>query len=70
MLSQVLLGQALESRRMKGMLKHKASHHGDSLISTRIDFEDTYDGLGDELDDNDDAFNDETFGSVEKTNVG
>ncbi|KAF3936275.1 hypothetical protein ABW19_dt0206846 [Dactylella cylindrospora] len=26
------------------------------------DFEDTYDGLGDELDEGDDAFNDETFG--------
>lgn len=28
----------------------------------RIDFEDTYDGLGDALDEKDDAFNDETFG--------
>lgn len=29
----------------------------------RIDFEDTYDGLGDQLDDDQDAFNDDTFGS-------
>lgn len=28
-----------------------------------IDFEDTYDGLGDQLDETDDAFNDDTFGS-------
>ncbi|KAI9789156.1 MAG: hypothetical protein M1835_001850 [Candelina submexicana] len=27
-----------------------------------LDFEDTYDGLGDELDENDDTFNDDTFG--------
>ena len=29
---------------------------------SRIDFEDTYDGLGDHLDDEQDAFNDDTFG--------
>ncbi|KAK7527034.1 topoisomerase II-associated protein PAT1 [Phyllosticta citriasiana] len=34
-----------------------------------IDFEDTYDGLGDRLDETDDAFNDETFGG-EQNNVG
>ena len=28
----------------------------------RIDFEDTYDGLGDQLDETDDVFNDDTFG--------
>lgn len=28
----------------------------------RLDFEDTYDGLGDQLDETDDAFNDDTFG--------
>ncbi len=28
-----------------------------------IDFEDTYDGLGDQLDETDDAFNDDTFGA-------
>ncbi len=27
-----------------------------------LDFEDTYDGLGDQLDETDDAFNDDTFG--------
>ncbi|PUU79422.1 topoisomerase II-associated protein PAT1 [Tuber borchii] len=31
-----------------------------------IDFEDTYDGLGDKLDEKDDAFNDETFGAPEE----
>lgn len=30
-----------------------------------IDFEDTYDGLGDQLDEDKDAFNDETFGATE-----
>lgn len=30
----------------------------------RIDFEDTYDGLGDNLDETDDVFNDDTFGGV------
>jgi DNA topoisomerase 2-associated protein PAT1 len=29
---------------------------------TRLDFEDTYDGLGDQLDETDDALNDDTFG--------
>lgn len=29
---------------------------------TRLDFEDTYDGLGDQLDESNDAFNDDTFG--------
>ncbi|PWW77756.1 hypothetical protein C7212DRAFT_350926 [Tuber magnatum] len=31
-----------------------------------IDFEDTYDGLGDKLDEKDDAFNDVTFGALEE----
>lgn len=36
---------------------------GTLLIEQRsIDFEDTYDGLGDQLDETDDAFNDDTFG--------
>lgn len=30
----------------------------------RIDFEDTYDGLGDQLDDEEDALNDATFGGA------
>ena len=34
------------------------------LTSHRLDFEDTYDGLGDQLDETDDAFNDETFGGT------
>lgn len=34
----------------------------DILGYTRLDFEDTYDGLGDQLDETDDAFNDDTFG--------
>jgi DNA topoisomerase 2-associated protein PAT1 len=33
------------------------------LISTRIDFEDTYDGLGDQLDEANDDLNDDTFGT-------
>ncbi|EPS32340.1 hypothetical protein PDE_07300 [Penicillium oxalicum 114-2] len=36
-----------------------------------IDFEDTYDGLGDQLDDDQDAFNDDTFGGADAgTNSG
>lgn len=35
--------------------------HGDD-DDDAIDFEDTYDGLGDQLDDDQDAFNDDTFG--------
>lgn len=34
-------------------------------LPTRLDFEDTYDGLGDQLDETDDAFNDDTFGGGE-----
>ena len=33
----------------------------------RLDFEDTYDGLGDQLDETDDALNDDTFGGGETT---
>ncbi|CAJ2512393.1 Uu.00g054080.m01.CDS01 [Anthostomella pinea] len=36
------------------------SRHDD--IDEALDFEDTYDGLGDQLDETDDAFNDDTFG--------
>ncbi|KAL6872781.1 topoisomerase II-associated protein PAT1 [Trichoderma novae-zelandiae] len=36
-----------------------SGHHGKG---DALDFEDTYDGLGDQLDDADDAFNDDTFG--------
>jgi DNA topoisomerase 2-associated protein PAT1 len=35
-----------------------------------IDFEDTYDGLGDRLDDDQDAFNEDTFGDVGTGSVG
>ncbi|KAF2750387.1 hypothetical protein M011DRAFT_396961 [Sporormia fimetaria CBS 119925] len=35
---------------------------GGGLEDEAIDFEDTYDGLGDQLDDADDALNDDTFG--------
>ena len=34
----------------------------DGIAHDAIDFEDTYDGLGDQLDETDDAFNDDTFG--------
>ncbi|TQW00470.1 hypothetical protein V2A60_001549 [Cordyceps javanica] len=35
---------------------------GNAGADEALDFEDTYDGLGDQLDDADDAFNDDTFG--------
>ncbi|KAH8720084.1 DNA topoisomerase 2-associated protein pat1 [Beauveria bassiana] len=35
---------------------------GNTGADDALDFEDTYDGLGDQLDDADDAFNDDTFG--------
>ncbi|EGX95355.1 topisomerase II associated protein [Cordyceps militaris CM01] len=35
---------------------------GNTGADDALDFEDTYDGLGDKLDDADDAFNDDTFG--------
>ncbi|KAF4307369.1 Topoisomerase II-associated protein PAT1 [Botryosphaeria dothidea] len=35
-----------------------------------LDFEETYDGLGDRLDETDDAFNDDTFGGDNAQNVG
>ncbi|KAH8154846.1 uncharacterized protein LAJ45_01377 [Morchella importuna] len=41
---------------------HFASRPNDDDDDDGIDFEDTYDGLGDALDEKDDAFNDETFG--------
>lgn len=37
----------------------------DGGTGKRVDFEDTYDGLGDQLDDADDALNDATFGADE-----
>ena len=39
-----------------------ASLSGQANDGDAIEFEDTYDGLGDQLDDADDAFNDDTFG--------
>ncbi|RDW80815.1 hypothetical protein BP5796_05513 [Coleophoma crateriformis] len=38
-------------------------HGGDD--DDALDFEDTYDGLGDQLDETDDVFNDDTFGATE-----
>lgn len=35
-----------------------------------LDFEDTYDGLGDQLDETDDVFNDDTFGAADSGAVG
>lgn len=40
-------------------------HFTNSFGFHRYDFEDTYDGLGDELDEAGDAFNDDTFGGEE-----
>ncbi|KAI0100341.1 topoisomerase II-associated protein PAT1, partial [Nemania sp. FL0031] len=39
-------------------------------IDEALDFEDTYDGLGDQLDETDDAFNDDTFGDATTTGGG
>ncbi|KAJ8124558.1 hypothetical protein O1611_g9081 [Lasiodiplodia mahajangana] len=39
-------------------------------IDEALDFEDTYDGLGDQLDETDDAFNDDTFGDATATGGG
>ncbi|KAI5921693.1 topoisomerase II-associated protein PAT1 [Camillea tinctor] len=43
------------------------SHHDD--IDEALDFEDTYDGLGEQLDEGDDAFNDDTFGDTGVSNA-
>lgn len=40
------------------------------MQSRSLDFEDTYDGLGDQLDDADDTFNEDTFGGGESEPVG
>lgn len=40
------------------------------LTSLSLDFEDTYDGLGDQLDETGDAFNDDTFGAGPATQQG
>ncbi|RDA85893.1 hypothetical protein CP532_2692 [Ophiocordyceps camponoti-leonardi (nom. inval.)] len=44
----------------------------DDIGDNAIDFDDTYDGLGDQLDETDDAFNDDTFGgeTVDHGQVG
>ncbi|KAJ6784210.1 hypothetical protein PWT90_01788 [Aphanocladium album] len=42
----------------------------DAGADDALDFEDTYDGLGDQLDDADDAFNDDTFGGGGGGGVG
>ncbi|KAJ8112846.1 hypothetical protein ONZ43_g5296 [Nemania bipapillata] len=39
-------------------------------IDEALDFEDTYDGLGDQLDETDDIFNDDTFGDMTATGGG
>lgn len=45
-----------------------SGHHDDG--EDALDFEDTYDGLGDQLDDADDAFNDDTFGGGAVSGAG
>jgi DNA topoisomerase 2-associated protein PAT1 len=40
------------------------------IDSFSLDFEETYDGLGDQLDETDDAFNDDTFGGMPSTRQG
>ncbi|EEP75864.1 conserved hypothetical protein [Uncinocarpus reesii 1704] len=42
----------------------RATAHGFHGDDDAIDFEDTYDGLGDRLDETQDAFNDDTFGAA------
>ncbi|KAL2820482.1 topoisomerase II-associated protein PAT1 [Aspergillus cavernicola] len=50
------------------VIRSKAeAHHDDDDV---LDFEDTYDGLGNQLTDEQDAFNDDTFGDVETAPVG
>ncbi|KAF9739718.1 topoisomerase II-associated protein PAT1 [Paraphaeosphaeria minitans] len=44
-----------------------ASLGGGAADDDAIDFEETYDGLGDQLDETDDAFNDDTFGNAPAT---
>ncbi|KAL4808695.1 topoisomerase II-associated protein PAT1 [Aspergillus unguis] len=44
-----------------------AAQHGDDDV---LNFEDTYDGLGDQLDEDQDAFNQDTFGDLETAPVG
>ena len=41
-----------------------------TALLSRLDFEDTYDGLGDQLDETDDVFNDDTFGAAESGAAG
>ena len=41
-----------------------------SFLIRRLEFEDTYDGLGDQLDETDDTFNDETFGGIPTVGQG
>ncbi|KAF8531195.1 topoisomerase II-associated protein PAT1 [Trichophaea hybrida] len=43
------------------------SRTADANFDKGIDFEDTYDGLGDTLDETDDAFNEDTFGGASST---
>jgi len=43
---------------------------GHAEVDDALEFEDTYDGLGDQLDDADDAFNDDTFGGGGNDNAG
>ncbi|KAK6540396.1 hypothetical protein TWF694_009195 [Orbilia ellipsospora] len=45
-----------------GLSRGDSGGGGGNNAEEGYDFEDTYDGLGDELDERDDAFNDETFG--------
>lgn len=53
-----------ERQAMMTRVKHFLQLRGSYANSaSRIDFEETYDGLGDQLDETDDAFNDDTFGS-------
>lgn len=51
-------------------LKCRGGERGVTEIVTRYDFEDTYDGLGDELDEKDDDLNDDTFGASEPVGMG
>ncbi|KAI5301207.1 hypothetical protein KEM55_000683 [Ascosphaera atra] len=46
------------------------AHRGEVDEDEILDFEDTYDGLGDQLDEEDDAFNEDTFGGGDEGGVG
>ena len=66
LISLSIMGQGTKTMMRKWMSPHFTSGYLYSFIF-RIDFEDTYDGLGDQLDETNDDLNDATFGGMEPT---